>query len=66
MVGITCIAAIVLADREGIVGPRTAITSLSRAINMNQYVMKAEIEDVVRHCDKASDEEASDGEEESE
>ena len=35
MVGITCIVAVVLADREGIIGPRTAITSLSRAINMN-------------------------------
>ena len=66
MVGITCIVAIVLADHEGIIGPRTAITSLSRAINMNRYVSKTEIEDVVRHCDKASDEEASGGEEESE
>ena len=56
MVRITCIVAILLADREGIIGPRT-ITSLSRAINMNRYVTKAEIEDVVRHCDEASDEE---------
>ena len=57
-----CIMAIVVADREGINGPRTAITSISRAINTNRYISKTQIEDVVRHCDKASDEEASDGE----
>ena len=64
MVGIICIVAVVLADHEGIIGPRTAITSLSRAINMNRYIKKTQIEDVVRNCDEASDEEASDGEDE--
>ena len=59
MVGIAIVVAIVLATREGIIGPRTNITSLSRAINMNCYIKKAEIEDVVRHCDEASDEEES-------
>ena len=63
MVGIMCIMDIALANREGIIGPRTAITSIFRAINMNHYISKTQIEDVVHHCDEASDEEASDGEE---
>lgn len=66
MVGIAIVVAIILATRDGIIGPRTNITSLSRAINMNRYVKKAEIEDVVRHCDEASDEEESEESEESE
>ena len=67
MVGIACVVAVVLADREGIIGPRTAITKISKAINMNRYIKKTDIEDVVRHCDKASSsdvESSSDGEEE--
>ena len=56
MVGIMCIVAIVLADREGIIGPRTAITSISRG----SYISKTQIEDVVCHYE-TSDEEASDG-----
>ena len=64
MVGIACVVAVVLADREGIIGPRTAITKISKAINMNK---KTDIEDVVRHCDEASSsdvESSSNGEEE--
>lgn len=41
--------------------------SLSKAINMNRYIKKTDIEDVVRHCDEASSSDAessSDGEEE--
>ena len=57
LVGITCIVAVILADREGLIGPNTCITTISRAINMTRYVKKVEIQEVVRHCNEPSDDE---------
>ena len=56
--GIARVVAVMLADQDRIISPNTAITSISRsrAINMNRYIKKSEIQEVVQHYDEASDE----------
>jgi hypothetical protein len=66
LIGISCIVAIVLADREGIIGPKTVITSLYRAINLSRYISTRQIYDIVCTCDYASEEEEDEEEEEQE
>ena len=61
LVGIACIVAIVLADAEGVIGPRANISPISRKINMSRYRIKLrDIQEVVINCDEGSEEEEED------
>jgi hypothetical protein len=64
LVGIACVVAIALADREGIIGPKTAITSLYKAINLNWYITLRQIQDDIRDCDYTSEDEEENGDNE--
>ena len=49
-----------LADWKGLICPCMSISEISRAMNMNRYIKKGEIEEMVYHCNEASNEEEED------
>lgn len=55
LIAIAAVTAIVLAETEELI-PGHNITRISRAINLNRYIKREEIEDIVRHCDETDDE----------
>ena len=52
--------AVVLTDREGVIGPRTDIREITRAISMYRYLRTCDIKQVVHNCKEGSEEEEED------
>ena len=58
LVSIACVVALVLAYMEGVIGPKTNISPITRKIGMSRCNIKArDIQEVVLHCDEGSEEE---------
>ena len=60
LIGIACVVTIVLADREGVISPRTNVRGITRAINMYRYLRTYGIKQVVNNCEEGSEEEEED------